>query len=198
MNERARHALEGANNAVDATTRRLWLLCAIELIVDRSLTLVGGAAVDVHTGSYRPTDVDIVGVVGANEREALIEAGFEETGGRHLKWTPTEGDPVWIEFPESHLDGTYITVNLADTYAVRVISLESLVIDRMVQATDGTDVTFDEAVRLVAATDDVDWDVVVADIALRRDTAYLKLHDMIRRVLAAAGRRDLANHHFPT
>lgn len=46
---------------------------------------------DLHTGGYQPTDVDIVGVVIADDRLALVDAGFVETGGRHLRWDYPDG-----------------------------------------------------------------------------------------------------------
>ncbi len=46
---------------------------------------------------------------------------------------------------------------------MRIIALEDLMMDRLVQATDGTAVTWDEANLLAnAAHDRVDWDAIEA------------------------------------
>src|SRR5690606_40346903 len=64
--------------------------------------------------------------------------------------------------------GNTVSVRLADGEYLRVISLASLIVDRVLQSTDGTTVTFDEAVRLVYATfDRVDFSVVEAEIRRR-------------------------------
>ncbi|VAW09315.1 hypothetical protein MNBD_ACTINO02-1877, partial [hydrothermal vent metagenome] len=91
MSDSGRVELVAANQEADPTIRRLWLVAAIQAIVARPVFLVGGAAVDLHTGSYRPTDVDIVGVVSGTDLTALVEAGFVDLGGRHLKWIYSDG-----------------------------------------------------------------------------------------------------------
>ena len=50
-----------------------------------------------------------------------------------------------------------------------MISLESLIADRVLQAADGTSVTFDEAVRLcLVVLEQANWNLVDSDI-LERD-----------------------------
>src|SRR3972149_1090634 len=45
--------------------------------------LVGGAAADLYTGSYRPTDIDLVGHWQDGYQERLAVLGFTRSG-RHL------------------------------------------------------------------------------------------------------------------
>jgi len=186
-----------ADSQANSSLRRLWLVAAIDAIVTRPVFLVGGAAVDLHTGGYQPTDVDLVGVVTAQDRIALVDAGFVETGGRHLRWDYPDGRSELVEFPESTLDGSFERIQLSDDVLVNVITVESLVVDRIVQATDGTDVTFDEALRLVVATTDrVDWSGVAADIRARPDTPYLGSMDRAYELLLAAGLPEISQAHF--
>ena len=188
-----------ADREEDPALRRLWLVAAVDTIVARPVFLVGGAAVDLHTGSYGPTDVDLVGVVTSEDREALVRAGFVETGGRHLRWDYRDGTSEFVEFPASNLGGSFEQIQLSDTVTMSVITVESLVVDRIVQATDGTDVTFDEARRLiVAASDRVDWPAVVAEINADPETPYLGSRDKASELLIACGMRETAAAHFNT
>jgi len=189
--------LEAAERNHDPMVRRLWLVAAIQAIVSRPVFLVGGSAVDLHTGSYRPTDIDLVCVVGAADRVALIDIGFIESGGRHLKWVFSDGSVELIEFPESQLDGTFERIFLNEDVAINVITVESLIVDRIHQATDGMSTTFDEAVRLVIAVGDrVDWAVVAFDLASRPEAVYLGSIGCAHDVLIGAGMEDIAGSHF--
>lgn len=191
MNGPGRVELDRANGDPDPTRRRLWLVAAIDAIVERPVFLVGGVAVDLHTGSYRPTDIDLVGVISQRDRDALVAAGFVETGGRHLRWEYPDGGTDLVEFPESVLDGEFEQIRLSETAAINVITAESLVIDRIHQATDGTDVTFDTAVQLVAAVSDrIDWSVVAQDLCNRPEAVYLGSVPMAHRILRAANVDD--------
>ena len=195
MIEAARRALEAAEQADDPSVRRLWLVAAIEAIISRSVVIVGGAAVDFHTGGYQATDVDLVGVVSKADRQALIDAGFEIVGSRYLSWSFRTGNPQLVEFPDGVLDGTLIQVVLDSGVAVNVISLESLVIDRLEQATDKTLVTFEEAVRLVAATGDrIDWSLVAGAISQRPLRGVIEI--VANRVLIEAGENERAVRWF--
>ncbi len=197
MTKSTRAALLRADAESDRTLRRLWLVAAIGAIVSRPVFLVGGAAVDLHTGRYKPTDVDIVGVVTAADRRALVDAGFVETGGRHLRWDYPDGTSEWVEFPGSTLEGSFERIQLSDTVTMNVIALESLMVDRIVQATDGTDVTFGEALRLIVATADrVDWSGVAIEISARPETPYLGSMDKARELLVASGLPETATTHF--
>jgi hypothetical protein len=189
--------LEAAEREQDPMVRRLWLVAAVQAIVPRPIFLVGGAAVDLHTGGYRPTDIDLVGAVGAADRAALIDVGFLESGGRHLKWVFPDGSTELIEFPESQLDGTFERIALSEDIAINVITVESLIVDRIHQATDGTSVTFDEAVRLVIAVGDrVDWAAIASDLASRPEAIYLGSIERARDVLVGAEMENVSEAHF--
>jgi hypothetical protein len=186
-----------ADSESDPSLRRLWLVAAIDAIVPRPMFLVGGAAVDLHTGRYEPTDVDIVGVVTTEDVSALVDAGFVDESGRHLRWNYPDGTSEFVEFPGSTLKGSFERIRLSDTVTVNVISVESLVVDRITQATDGTTVTFDEAVRLIVATADrVDWVAVVAEIDANPQTSYVGSTGKAHELLVAAGLEEVAAEHF--
>jgi hypothetical protein len=147
----------------DDPIRPLLIGAAINLALGRSFVIVGGTAVNFHTGVYQPTDIDFVGPTpDLTERQKLIDLGFDPDG-RHLVLRPPGGGPsIPIEFPSEELL-PFITdrtdeVEVADGVTVEVISLNDLLMDRVVQATDGTPVTNDDAVRLaVAAYAQIDW-----------------------------------------
>jgi hypothetical protein len=188
--------LNRADAEPDALIRRLWLVAGIEEIVGRPVTLVGGAAVDWHTGVYLPTDVDIVGSVDDAAKTALTEAGFVRNG-RHFRWMYPDATFDDIEFPESILDGDFELINLSDEVSVAVITLGSLIVDRVHQATDGSAVTFDEAVRLVVATaEEADWANVALALTSRPDADFLGLSQTARRVLVSAGHVSIADEFF--
>lgn len=197
MSGPGRAELKRADGESDPTRRRLWLVAAIGAIVERPIFLVGGSAVDLHTGSYRPTDIDLVGVVSRRDREALVAAGFVDRGGRHLRWEYSNGDVELVEFPESVLDGDFERIRLSDTVAVNVITAESLVVDRIHQATDGSTATFDGAIQLIiAVAHRVDWAMIAADLRGRPEAGYLGSVEKARELLAVAGLSELRDMHF--
>ncbi len=161
------------------------------------MTLVGGAAVDWHTGAYLPTDVDIVGLIDDAAKGSLVEAGFIENG-RHFRWVYPDETFDDVEFPESTLDGNFEQIVLSADVSVNVITIESLIIDRIHQATDASVVTFDEAVRLVVATSgEADWEAIATDLTSRPDSKFLGIASTAHRVLSAAGDVLIADELFP-
>jgi len=197
MITRGKAELMHADSESDPSLRRLWLVAAIDVIVPRPMFLVGGAAVDLHTGRYQPTDVDIVGVVTTEDVSALVDAGFVDEAGRHLRWDYPDGTSEFVEFPGSTLKGSFERIRLSDTVAVNVITVESLLVDRIAQATDGTDVTFNEALRVIVATADrVDWSAVAVEINANPETPYLGSKEKAHELLVAAGLSDIAAAHF--
>jgi hypothetical protein len=166
---KARSALDNAESeSENAILRSLWLAKAADYGIKGRAVLVGGAAVNLHTGSYRPTDVDMCARLDASDREALVELGFSNSQGDHFEYQFEDGELWLLEFPDSQVDGDISLIELTDEDTLSVIRLESLIVDRLLQATDGTTITFDEAVRLcVAAHDRTDWDWVGAEIGRR-------------------------------
>lgn len=165
---RSRAAVGRADTASDEIERTLWLALSADHAVAGRAVLVGGSAVNLYTGSYRPTDVDMCARLDDEDRRALGEVGFEHLQGDHFAYTFADGQRWLLEFPESSVDGEVSEIELDAKETVYVISLESLVVDRVTQATDGFAVTFDEAVRLcVAVYPDADWQLVEADLRHR-------------------------------
>lgn len=147
----------------DSVKRHLFVVAAVEAILDRSVVLVGGAAVNVVTGTYYPTDLDLVASVSTEDRRRLVAGGFEwaGVGHRHLSITMTDGEVILVEFPDSKLDAVFPPerIEIEPGVSVSVISLNDLAMDRLRQATDGTPVTLEAAIDLaVAAYASIDWD----------------------------------------
>jgi hypothetical protein len=107
----------------------------------------------LHTASYRPTDIDLVGHLKTSSDAALVELGFERKG-RHWLFRFGDGEVLAIEVPGDRL-GDFAreaprTIDLEPGH-IAVISLNDLMMDRLLQATGGEQVTMDEAVRLATA-----------------------------------------------
>ena len=191
--DQARHAPE------HSPERSLWLVAAVERIIGKPIVLVGGSAVNTYTGEYVPTDIDLIGSgIGPPERTRLTKYGFTDpgVGHRHLHITlgPDES-PVFVEFPTPPLDAEEVNqVELTDDVVVSIISLTDLVVDRLKQATDGSAVTEDAAIALIAATyKEIDWEAVDQRVAAQ-DDGLLQLADRaakIRRAVVKALRRNL-------
>lgn len=148
--------------------------------------MVGGAAVNLHTGSYRPTDVDMCAPLDQADRVSLESVGFRHLQGDHFEYTFSDGQKWLLEFPDRQVDGKVSQISLDQEEVLDVISLESLVVDRIVQATDGTGVTFDEAVRLGVATfEKTDWSSVEQEISRREaERAVPGLRQTYERVMS--------------
>ena len=188
MSSRAAYALAQAEAAVDQNARTLWLVAVVDSLIGAPAVLVGGAAVNMYTGVYIPTDVDLIAYLSDDDRASLVAAGFKwgGTGHRAFVFEFNDGQVYVVEFPTGPLDGDIQKVRLESGFEVNVITLEDLVVDRLVQATDETLVTFEEAVRLVVATfEDVRWQRVRSEIEAR--AAELgNLEAVAERVLTAA------------
>ena len=182
--ERARQAVPGSPEWI------LYAAAAFDALVEHPQILVGGGAQVVHTRQHRPTDIDLVGPITPRDMEALADAGFEKQG-RHwiYAWTLMEG--VSVEVPSGHLLGQDPPEIIdVDGHPLQVISLEDLMIDRLVQATDRTPVTWDEAMELAGASfDRVNWDVVRTRCMVKRkeDIGLHKLPQVWDEVLARLG-----------
>lgn len=194
--ELARTALDRAEESSDEIDRSIWFAKAADYAISDRAVLVGGTAVNLHTGIYSPTDVDMCGYLDTQDREALTALGFQNTQGDHFRYTFKDKQVMLLEFPGARVDGGVMQVELDHGEPLLVIDRESLVVDRVQQATDGTKVTFDEAVRYCyAVADQVDWSQVEADIH-KRDHAspLLELAQTYERVLKRVQiRRDEAS-----
>jgi hypothetical protein len=191
---RARSALEAAQSADNAILRSLWLAKAADYGIKGRAVLVGGTAVNLHTGSYRPTDIDMCAFLDVSDRQALVELGFTNSQGDHFEYQFGDGELWLLEFPDSQVDGDTEMIDLSPEDQLAVIRKESLIVDRLVQATDGTKITFQEAVRLcVVVYSSTNWSWVESEIG-RRDSLEpgLQLAATFARVMAEV--RALLEH----
>jgi hypothetical protein len=154
--------------APDSAERILLGAALFDTLTDDRMVLVGGGAQVTHTGIGRITDIDVVGVVSEHDAIRLAAAGFHREG-RH--WVlEGEESAIAVEVPADRLTAEEETevVDLGGA-TVEIISVTDLMMDRLVQATDGAPVTHDEAVQLaIAAHDRIDWDRLMhraADVA---------------------------------
>ena len=159
----------------NSTERVLLAAAAFDTAVRAPLVLVGGAAQMIHSGYERHTDIDMVGPIDAGDSAALDRLGFTRDG-RH--WVIGSGDEeIAIEVPAERLYGED-TPELVEVQGVvvRIISVNDLMMDRLIQATDGTPVTWDEALALAAAARDrVDWTAIKSRCrAAQADDAFLR------------------------
>lgn len=194
--DKARTALVRAEQETDDIERSVWFAKAADHAISDRAVLVGGTAVNLHTRLYHPTDVDMCAYLEKADRQALEELGFENTQGDHFRYTFEDGRIMLLEFPSRRVDGGVMQIALDDDEPLTVIDRESLVVDRIEQATDGTQVTFDEAVRYCyAVAGEVDWSRVEEEIT-KRDQAspLLKLARTYERVLhEVRARRESAS-----
>lgn len=168
LREEANVALDRAQSESDSIQRSLWLAKAADYAIKDRAVLVGGAAVNLYTGSYRPTDIDLCAYLDESDRQALVELGFRNTQGDHFSFEFDDGHVWLVEFRASQVDGDVSSVRLSGDDSLDVINLESLIIDRILQATDGSGVTLDEAIRLcVAVYEEADWSWVKEEIGRR-------------------------------
>lgn len=156
--------------SIGLTERKLLTAAAFGEAALEAPVLVGGTAVELHTGAYRPTDIDLVGYTKPGSDAILAELGFEREG-RHWLLTFADGETLAIEVPGDRLDDYALEPPLLIDLApgqIAVISLNDLMMDRLLQATGGEPVTMDEAVRLAtAAYERIDWE----DLSARSDEA---------------------------
>jgi hypothetical protein len=150
-----------AGASIGSTERKLLTAAAFSEAALENAVLVGGTAVELHTGSYRPTDIDLVGYTRSGSDATLVELGFARNG-RHWLFTFNDGETIAIEVPGDRLDDyaleTPSPIDLA-LGRLAVIGLNDLMMDRLLQATGGELVTMEEAVRLaVAAYERIDWE----------------------------------------
>lgn len=179
----------------NSTQRKLLTAAAFASAALDNAVLVGGAAAELHTGSYRPTDIDLVGHHKPRHADTLRELGFHQQG-RHWQYAFTDGETLAIEVPGDTLGEFAIEPPLVIDLApatLAVISLNDLMMDRLLQATGGEPVTHDEALRLgVAAYDRIDWaDLQTRSLNAADDGSYVGelLPDVLSRIRREAIRR---------
>jgi hypothetical protein len=185
-----------AGASIGSTERKLLTAAAFSEAALDNAVLVGGTAVELHTGSYRPTDIDLVGSTRPGSDATLVELGFARRG-RHWLFVFEDGETLAIEVPADRLYDYALEaprpIDLAPGQ-LAVISLNDLMMDRLLQATGGEPVTMDEAVRLaVAAYEGVDWEGLSArsDAAARDGTLAGAALPAVLASVRNAARRQL-------
>ena len=141
----------------------------------------------IHTGRDGLTDIDMVGTIDSRDIAALERAGFIRDG-RH--WvTGSDNQEIAIEVPGDSLFGVEqpALIDVAGV-EVQVITVNDLMIDRLIQATDGTTVTWEEALSLaVGAQDRIDWHLIESrcDDAATDDLFLRRLPSLFDRLIVA-------------
>jgi hypothetical protein len=186
--EAAKRALERAERATEEVDRSVWLAKAADHAISRDAVLVGGTAVNLHTAVYKPTDVDLCAYLDEDDRTELDRLGFKHLHGDHFLYTVPDGEKWPVEFPDSVVDGDVMHVLLDAGEELTVISTESLVLDRVRQATDRTNVMFNEAVRLCRAVKGTaDWALIEDRVSEEdRRAPLLRLRATFEQVMAKA------------
>ena len=77
------------------------MTAAVSVAVGAEYVLVGGSAVNAHTGAYRPTDLDLVGPLGPAVDLAVGRLGFARRG-RYLV-LESEGQEIVLDLPDDAL-----------------------------------------------------------------------------------------------
>ena len=180
--DRARHEAKGS------TRRKLLTAAAFAAAALDDAVLVGGTAVELHTGSYRPTDIDLVGYRRRGYSARLQGLGFEKSG-RHWLLEFGDGETLAIEVPDDRLGDFAVEPPMIvdlEPGTLAVISLNDLMMDRLLQATGGESVTLEEATRLaVASYPEIGWAELVeraAGAAAARSSAGEALPDVLATV----------------
>jgi hypothetical protein len=131
---RAEALLHTAGRERDRLRRHLLVAAALREVLKVEPVVVGGTAEEYQSGSpYHETDLDLVGIVTADERATLRSLGFRKRG-RH--WFH-EGSSVAVEFPDTRIDGDESRIDrirIARSTAA-VIGVDDLYVDRLRQAT---------------------------------------------------------------
>ncbi len=178
----------------DSPARALLVTAAVSMAVGAEYVLVGGSAVNVHTGVYRPTDLDLVGPLGPAVDRAVGSLGFARRG-RYLV-LEREGQEIVLDLPDSALfdlaGDPPEEVEVAAGVTAAVLSPTDLMMDRTLQATDGTVVTMEEALTLaVGAYPRIDWPELerrALAASGRGPQAYALLPATLRRIRSLARR----------
>lgn len=125
--------------AVDSGEQRsVWLAIAADYAIRRTAILVGGAAANLYTGSYRPTDVDLCAYLDHEDRQSMSDVGFVQLQDDHFAYTFGDGERWLLEFPDSQVDGDVQSLQLDPDNQMTVITLESLIVERIGQKSNLT------------------------------------------------------------
>ena len=178
----------------DSPARALFVTAALSVAAGARYVLVGGSAVNLYTGAYRPTDLDLVGPLGPALERAASSLGFARRG-RYLV-LESAGQEIVMDLPDDALFDLAADppeeVEVAAGVTAAVLSATDLMMDRALQATDGTVVTTEEALTLaVGAYPRIDWAELekrAQAASSRGPQAYALLPATLRRIRLLARR----------
>ena len=75
--------LERAASAEPGSIERtLWIVALVQAVLDRRVVLIGGAAHNLYTGDYRPTDIDLA-ASGVGRADFELHSGDDLAGLLH-------------------------------------------------------------------------------------------------------------------
>lgn len=124
--------------------------------------LVGGGAVEYYTnGFYTTVDVDaLLYSQHPKVNEVMRGLGFEKRG---KDWVHGTIPDLYVEFPGTPGDPPWVVANTVDVdgIPVQIISLESLIIEKVCAYSVASPIDGVNAMALIAAgDDDLDWDFI--------------------------------------
>lgn len=131
---RAEALLGKATEERDRSRRHLLVAAALRETLRVEPIVVGGTAEEIQSGSpYHETDLDLCGVVAADERAVLRGLGFRKRG-RH--WFH-DASKVAVEFPDTRIDGDEARIERIRVGGgiASIIGIDDLYVDRLRQAT---------------------------------------------------------------
>jgi hypothetical protein len=155
---RAEDLLDKATRERDRSRRHLLVAAALREVLQVEPVVVGGTAEEFQSGApYHETDLDLCGVVSADERADLRALGFRKRG-RH--WFH-EASKIAVEFPDTRIHGDESRIERIRVGGgtVAIIGVDDLYLDRLRQATaplanvEGT-VEFQSALAVAAGAFD--------------------------------------------
>ena len=126
--------LREAAQTEDRLRRHLLVAAALREVLEREPVVVGGTAEEFQSGApYHETDLDVCGVVSAQERETLRSLGFRKRG-RH--WFH-DASHVAVEVPDERIDGDADRIErvAVGSGTAAIIGVDDLYLDRLRQAT---------------------------------------------------------------
>lgn len=131
---RAEELLHKAVGERSRLRRHLLVAAALRDALRVEPVVVGGTAEEYQSGApYHETDLDLCGVVAADERALLRSLRFRKRG-RH--WFH-EGSRVAVEFPDTRIDGDEDRIDRirVGSGTAAIIGVDDLYLDRLRQAT---------------------------------------------------------------
>jgi hypothetical protein len=160
--EQAEKLLRQVPKAKRPLDQRLLVAAALSAVMTPPPIVVGGTAEEFWTGDeYHPTDLDLIPGPSRADQEAFRKLGFRKEGRHWLR----EDIPIATEFPHDESFEVRRTFNEKVTnVVVKIIGVDDLYLDRLVQSTSTMNVRDQHFSSLVAVAltnwDQLDWPYV--------------------------------------